>query len=184
MPDETLWETSFSPEEILRMLGLDRSVRDAVEFGCAYGTFTIPAAKIVSGTLSAIETDQEMIGRVREKAKLAEARNIRCLLRDFITEGSGLGTGSVDYAMLCNVLPDMWPERLIREAFRIVRPGGRIGIIHWYYESRTMRGTFVETGLRPGQVRQWADEAGFRLLRSCDLRPYHYGFVLEKPGEM
>lgn len=181
MPDETLWETFFTPEEILRMLGFDPSVRDAVEFGCGYGTFTIPAAAIVSGTLYAIDIEPGMIGRVREKAKQSGIHNIRYFLRDFTAEGSGLDTGSVDYAMLFNILHDERPECILKEAFRIVRPGGKIGIIHWNYDSRTPRGPPMEIRPRPEQVRQWARDAGFRPLRFCDLKPYHYGLVLEKP---
>ncbi|MGZ4902310.1 MAG: hypothetical protein ACXVI3_02075 [Halobacteriota archaeon] len=49
MPAEELWESFFEPFEVLRTLGVDSAVVGAVEFGCGYGTFTIPAAKMICG---------------------------------------------------------------------------------------------------------------------------------------
>ena len=49
MPGEALWSSFFSPEQTLRRLGLRPECGDVVDFGCGYGTFTIPAARIVRG---------------------------------------------------------------------------------------------------------------------------------------
>ena len=46
MPEESVWAGFFAPETILRKLGLTSSCGDVVDFGCGYGTFTIPAARI------------------------------------------------------------------------------------------------------------------------------------------
>jgi len=181
MPDEGLWETFFTPEKILQVLGFTQSVRDAADFGCGYGTFTIPAAKIISGTLYAIDIEPDMIERVREKAEKLGIHNIRYILRDFIAEGSGLGDNSVDYVMLFNILHDERPNRILKEGFRILKPGGKVGIIHWNYDNTTPGGPPMEIRPRPEQVRQWANDAGFRYKNICDLKPYHYGFVFEKP---
>ena len=59
MPEESLWATFFTPEEVLHKLGLS-TAGDVVDFGCGYGTFTIPAAKITSGTVYALDIDPEM----------------------------------------------------------------------------------------------------------------------------
>ena len=44
MPPQGVWDAFFDPDGILDRLGFDDSVTDAVEFGCGYGTFTLPAA--------------------------------------------------------------------------------------------------------------------------------------------
>ncbi len=49
MPDGEMWPSFFDPEAILTALGLDESVLDALDFGCGYGTFAIPAAPRVRG---------------------------------------------------------------------------------------------------------------------------------------
>jgi hypothetical protein len=45
MPEAGLWHTFFDAEAILDAMELVSDVRDAVDFGCGYGTFAIPAAK-------------------------------------------------------------------------------------------------------------------------------------------
>jgi len=59
MPDEQLWETFFQPEDILRKMGVSKKVEDAADFGSGYGTFTLPAAKIVSGTVYGIDLEPD-----------------------------------------------------------------------------------------------------------------------------
>ena len=44
MPDESMWDSFFDPPTVLAKLGLTDECRDVVDFGCGYGTFTIPAA--------------------------------------------------------------------------------------------------------------------------------------------
>ncbi len=39
----------------LDLFGLDRGIETLVDFGCGYGTFTLPAAKMISGTLHALD---------------------------------------------------------------------------------------------------------------------------------
>ena len=60
MPDESVWSGFFSPEETLAKLGLTAACRDVVDFGCGYGTFAVPAARLVGGTVYALDIDAEM----------------------------------------------------------------------------------------------------------------------------
>ncbi len=182
MPDEEIWETFFSPTDIFWALGIDSSIRDLAEFGCGYGTFTLPAAETISGTLYAVEIDPHLISIVKDKIRIHGVRNILCIHRDFISEGTGLDDDSVDYVMLFNILHDERPDRILREAYRIVKPGGKIGIIHWNYDQSTPRGPPMEIRPRSGQCREWAEEAGFRYVTNYDLKPYHYGLVFLRPS--
>jgi SAM-dependent methyltransferase len=68
MPSEKMWQSFFDPEPILKRLGLAPTCRDVVEFGCGYGTFTIPAARIASAVVYALDIEPEMIELVRRKA--------------------------------------------------------------------------------------------------------------------
>jgi len=183
MPDEAMWDGFFDPAAVLRMLGLDGGVRDAVEFGCGYGTFTIPAARIVSGTLHAIDIEPEMIEATQAKARQEEVANIKTHLRDFVMQGTGLPDARVDYAMLFNILHAESPDILLREAFRVLVPGGTLGIMHWNYDPTTPRGPSMDIRPKPEQCRTWAEHAGFVLLPPgiVDLPPYHYGLSLKKP---
>ena len=183
MPEEVMWREFFDAEAILRLLKLTPSCRDVVEFGCGYGTFTIPAARIVRGTVHALDIEPDMIAVTQSKAEAEDLRNVQVCLRDFVCEGTGLPVASVDYAMLFNILHAESPGRMLRESHRILVPGGFLGIIHWNHDPTTPRGPSMEIRPRPGQCCDWAVKAGFRLLNPgvIELPPYHYGMVLERP---
>ncbi len=183
MPEEAAWETFFDPPGVLARLMPEVVQGNAVEFGCGYGTFTIPAAKRTQGLLYALDIEPEMVELTRQKAGEARAANVRAAVRDFVANGTGLADGSVEYAMLFNLLHAERPEVLLDEALRVLAPGGTLGIMHWNYDPATPRGPSIEIRPRPEQCRDWAMEAGFQLveLGVIDLPPYHYGMVLRKP---
>jgi SAM-dependent methyltransferase len=183
MPDEKVWDSFFDAQAILSRLRLDSGCRDAIEFGCGHGTFTIPAARIISGTLHALDIEPEMVAATIARSRAAGLNNVRVCLRDFVMDGTGLPDSSVDCAMLFNILHGQRPEALLGEAFRVVRPGGLVGIIHWNYDPSTPRGPSMDIRPRPGQCLQWAQESGFILIEPgiIDLPPYHYGIALRRP---
>ncbi len=185
MPEEVVWATFFTPEELLRKLGLP-TAGDVVDFGCGYGTFTIPAAKITGGTVHALDTDPEMVAITEQKAEAARLGNVQTDVRDFVADGSGLPDASVQYVMLFNILHAECPDVLLREAYRILAASGKLGIIHWNYDPTTPRGPAMAIRPRPEQCREWAESAGFSILSPgiIDLPPYHYGMALERPAEV
>jgi SAM-dependent methyltransferase len=183
MPDEPLWSTFFAPEAVLSRLGLTRACGDVVDFGCGYGTFTIPAARMARGTVHALDIEPEMVAATAARAKAAGLINVRAEQRDFVAEGTGLPDASVDYAMLFNILHAEGPLALLKEALRVLSPGGRLGIMHWNYDPTTPRGPDMAIRPRPQQCRAWAEQVGFQLdgAERIDLPPYHYGIVMAKP---
>jgi len=97
-----------------------------------------------------------------------------------MAKGSGLPDGSVDYVMLFNILHLERPMVLINEAKRILRGGGKLGIIHWNYDPKTPRGPSMDIRPKPEQCIKWAESAGFSNVVQYDLKLYHYGIVLTK----
>ncbi|MFZ5802930.1 MAG: class I SAM-dependent methyltransferase [Candidatus Omnitrophota bacterium] len=180
MPERELWEKFFKPEDILTTLGITRQTKDVVEFGCGYGTFTLPAAKVISGMIHGLDIEPDMIRITAEEAQKQGLANVRTVWRDFIAEGSGLQDESMDYAMLFNILHLEHPEILIGEAGRVLKKGGKLGILHWNYDPTTPRGPAMEIRPKPEDCTQWAKNAGFHSPKRYDLKPYHYGIVLVK----
>ncbi len=140
MPSQDMWETFFDPHAILMTLGMSAQTGNVAEFGCGYGTFTLAAAKIIKGTIFAVDIEPDLIRMVEEKAKQQAMHNIKPLLRDFMANGSGLPDTSVDYVMLFNILHLENPRSLLTEAWRILKKGGLAGIIHWNHDASTPRG--------------------------------------------
>ncbi len=180
MPKEEDWNQFFEPDKVLILLGINHNVVNVADFGCGYGTFTIPAAKIIAGKIYAFDIEPEMIEAVERKAKALSLGNVETILRDFLSEGSGLKERSVDYVFLFNILHLEKPELLLKESYRILKVGGRVGIIHWNYDPTTPRGPPMDIRPRPEQCKRWAEFVGFIFEKRLNLKPYHYGLVLRK----
>jgi len=180
MPDKDMWENFFDAEEILVTLGLDNQVNNVAEFGCGFGTFTIPAAKLIKGKVYAIDIEPDMIRATEEEARKHKLNNVETILRDFMVEGSGFPNASVDYVMLFNILHLENPKALLNESKRILEIGGKLGIVHWNYDPKTPRGPTMEIRPKPEKCIEWAEAVGFKFVERHDLKPYHYGIVLEK----
>lgn len=182
MPDETMWAGFFQPKAILSAFGIDSRVGDLVEFGCGYGTFTLAAARMVSGTIHALDIEPDLIILVQDKCRQAKIANVKATVRDFIGEGSGLDDCSMDAALLFNILHHDDPVGLMREAWRVLKPGASLAVIHWNYDPTTPRGPAMAIRPRPEQCRDWGTRAGFAVdVRSpFDLPPYHYGLHFRK----
>src|SRR3990172_5149458 len=100
MPDERFWESLFDAGLILSALGINSGLRDVAEFGCGYGTFTIPVARAVSGLVYTFDIDPAMISRTEKRAISEGLGNVVCRQRDVMEQGFGLVRGSVDVALL------------------------------------------------------------------------------------
>jgi len=185
MPEEELWNSFFNPACVLSKLRCDKQCIDVVEFGCGYGLFTEAAARLVAGCVYALDIEQEMIEATNQKMRLAEITNVITERRDFVADGCGRPEQSVCYTMLFNILHIEEPVALLREARRVLKPGGKVGVIHWNYDASTPRGPSMDIRPQPEQVRGWLIEAGFQDIRfdPLDCCPYHYGFVGTKPGK-
>lgn len=182
MPDKGFWESFFEPKILLTKLGLTPTCNDVAEFGCGYGTFTIPAAQIIRGTVYAFDIEPEMVEASTIKAYTHGLQNIQIEQRDFVQDGTGISNEQVDYVMLFNILHAEEHKELLREAWRILIVGGILGIIHWNYDSSTPRGPSMDIRPKPEQCRDWAEAVGFQSQTETpiDLPPYHYGWILIK----
>ncbi len=183
MPDEMTWQAFFDADATVSALGCARQGNETIaEFGCGYGTFTLGAPRRTTGIVHAFDIEATLVDRVLRKASAAGIANIHTETRDFVANGTGLCPSSVDHAMLWNLLHLENPRALLREAHRILRPGGIVSILHWNHDPSTPRGPSMSIRPHPDQCRAWAETAGFAFLRNVDLSTcarYHYGMLLD-----
>jgi SAM-dependent methyltransferase len=180
MPEAAYWETFFNPDCIVSKL--DCAGGDVVEFGCGYGHFTVPAARLVSGSVYALDIDPKMVAATKSRASSAGCSNVITQERDFLADGCGRPECSASYAMLFNILHIAEARELLRETYRVLASGGKVGAIHWKLDESTPRGPSISIRPRPEQCREWAQRAGFQFVRTEDLCccSWHWGMVLEK----
>ncbi|MDZ4288271.1 MAG: class I SAM-dependent methyltransferase [Prosthecobacter sp.] len=177
MPPEEMWQTFFDPLVALVRLGLTSECACVVDFGCGYGTFSVPAATMVRGVVHALDIDAEMVSATKAKGEEMHLDNLKAAVRDFVAVGSGLEDGSADYVMLFNILHAAESDVLLKEARRVLRRGGKLGVMHWNHDPSTPRGPSMAIRPKPEQCMRMVEEAGFEMSPLIDFPPFHYGFV-------
>ena len=181
MPAEDLWASFFNVDLILSELHINSGIRDIVEIGCGYGTFTIPTAKIIKGILFTFDIEKEMLDIVKQRLIKENIQNVKLEQRDVLAQKTGLADNTIDYVLLFNILHHESPLDFINEASRILKHNGKVGIIHWRSDVETPRGPDLSIRPKPEQILQWIDKSEFSIYKEpVIIEPYHYGLVLSK----
>jgi ubiquinone/menaquinone biosynthesis C-methylase UbiE len=181
MPAEELWASFFNVDLILSELQINSGISDLVEVGCGYGTFTIPTAKIISENVYAFDIEEEMLDIITQKLNNEPVSNVILEQRDILKQTTGLSNNSIDYVMLFNILHHESPIDFLDEAFRILKPNGKVGIIHWRSDVETPRGPDLTIRPKPDQILQWIDWQKFSIYNEPKIiEPYHFGLILSR----
>ncbi|TGJ98940.1 class I SAM-dependent methyltransferase [Leptospira langatensis] len=182
MPEKAYWESLFDVPLVLERMDLFEAKGIIVEFGSGYGTFTLPLARYNRNSILAFEIEKDLVEDLKQKAKIHSLENIHVFEKDIVEKGTSLNENLVSYVMVFNLLHHENPISILKEAFRILRPGGIAGLIHWNYDPNTPRGPKMEIRPKPEEIHLWAEEVGFHIKSSqpIDLPPFHYGFLAEK----
>ena len=123
--------------EVLQKIGI-RKGQTILDFGCGYGMYTIPVAKIAGkqGRVYALDKDKEALDVLMQKTKSAGLKNVERM------ETSGeleikLTDESVDVVLLFEVFHSFYfPQaedrrRLLGEIYRIMKPSAFLSISVW-----------------------------------------------------
>ncbi|SDR80194.1 class I SAM-dependent methyltransferase [Opitutus sp. GAS368] len=181
MPPQDFWETLFDVPRILDAFGFGPDTAEVVELGCGYGTFTLPLARRIGGTVHTLDIDAAMVALTAQRAAEAGLANIKAVTRDVLAAGFGRPAGSCAAALLFNILHAEEPVALLRAAREVVRPGGLVAVIHWRSDIPTPRGPSLDIRPHPEKITAWAPEAGLAVEgTSFDLPPWHFGLKLRR----
>jgi SAM-dependent methyltransferase len=185
MPEEAYWNSFFDADCLTcRLLAGMPGDGVVVEFGSGYGTFLMSAARRTSGAVYGFEIEQDLVELVNERCVAAGLTHASIAQRDFMVQGTALPPQSVDHAMVYNILHIDDPVRLLTEAFRVLRPGAAISIIHWRSDIPTPRGPSMHIRPLLRQCIEWGEAAGFgypEIIDVADCCPYHYAVVMRRP---
>lgn len=123
--------------EVLQQIGISRG-QTVLDFGCGYGTYTIPAAKIVGeqGRVYALDKDKEALNGLMQKGESAGLKNIERMATSGELEIE-LTDESVDVVLLFDVFHSFYfPQagdrrRLLGEIYRIMKPSAFLSVSVW-----------------------------------------------------
>lgn len=173
MPDEAFWESLLDVPLILSKLGIERFL-DVAELGCGYGTFSIPVAKAIRGTLYTFDINPAMVARTLERGA---GLRIIAQVWDVMEQGFGV---TVEALLLFNILHCEHPVTLLKHARNALCNGGEVLVIHWRHDIATPRGPEADIRPRPEQIADWGLQAGLKAGEVMDLPPWHYGMSLKR----
>ena len=145
-----------------------------LDVGAGIGFFALPASNIVgpAGRVIAVDSSEEMVAELRRRVGLAGIGNIEPNLSEEYS--FGIDDSVADLALLCTVLHEVEePARLLREVFRCLKAGGRIGVVEWL-PTHIGHGPRPEARLESSLVRRFAEEAGFAVAWSHELNEAAY----------
>lgn len=182
MPDAAYWNSFFDATEILRRLQVTPcGTESVVEFGSGYGTFTLPLARMTRGRIVALDIEPDLVRSLEHAALARGIGNVEVVEQDFVGHGTGLPDGSIEHALLFNILHIEDPMALLCEARRVLKPDGTASVIHWRRDIPTPRGPSLDIRPTPEDCADWARQAGF--VRSVPVQlgeaaPWHFGLRL------
>lgn len=160
-------------DEFMKRVGVGVG-QDVLDFGCKGGNYTRNAAKVVggSGTVYALDKDEEALEEVSRVAEEEDVENVECLHVPEEQETIPLSSDSVDMVLLYDVLHGgYFPEsserkEVLLQIHDVLKPGG---ILSLYPTHLKKYGLTFEQIL--GEVRQ----TGFQLEDRSFRRLVHDG---------
>lgn len=120
------------PYELLKDKAGVKPGMTCIDFGSGTGTFTFPLLLCVGadGAVYAVDDSEEMLERIRAKNP---PPNLMLIHSD--VSRTGLGDGIADFCLLSSILHEVdQPANLVAEAFRLLKPGGRVLDLDWKAE--------------------------------------------------
>lgn len=172
-------------DKILERLGIGPGAKVA-HLGCGRaGHFTIPAARLVGqdGLVYAVDILKTVLESLASRARLVGVSRIKTIWSDLEKVGATrIPVASLDFAFLINTLfQSSQQENILREAFRLTKPGGELLVIEWGDNSGLL-GPEANRRVTAKTIEQLASQSGFQLKEKFPAGPYHYGLTFQKPA--
>jgi len=120
----------------------------------------------------AVDIEEEMLADLRDRLKSRRDLTVQVLLSN--ENRIPLPADSVDFAFLACVLHELDGPGTLREAGRILRPGGVLGVVEWK-KIHQREGPPYRHRLSPRQATEALDAGGFRAGEAFEAGKYHYG---------
>lgn len=164
----------------LKDLRLDEFVKDVarvtdgmvcIDFGSGTGTFALPLAQYAgnSGKVYAVDNNAEMLGHIRAKNP---PPNLVLVQRDVAQ--TELDDQIADLCLSAFILHEVrQPDNLVAEAFRLLKPQGRLLVVEWKAELESP-GPPKSRRITREQIEQLFGRAGLSLVEYLDWSINHY----------
>ncbi|WP_336359782.1 class I SAM-dependent methyltransferase [Haladaptatus sp. ZSTT2] len=157
-----------------------------VDVGCGNGYFTIPAAKLLEGPLYAVDLDESLLAQLRAELDERGIETVTCVRCDARSLSDHIPP--VDVAFMANTFHGVEDQtEFATEIRRALNREGRFIVVNWHDLPRSetvvagkARGPPEALRLTPAETTTAVVPAGFELVSTLDVPPYHYALVFER----
>ena len=172
-----------NPDKNIAQLELAESSVVAV-FGSGSGGHSFAAARALRGTgkVYAIDVRKDLLTKLKSDAMKQNLINVFPILGDIeAPRGTTLEDTSVDMVIIPNTLfaYDDKPA-ILKEAFRITKPKGRLLIVEWRSSFSGM-GPALKDIVSEQRATELAEAIGFHTVHQIIAGDHHYGIIFRKP---
>lgn len=170
------------PEKIIPSFQISEGMKIA-DLGCGAGFFTVLLAKAVgeNGEIFAADVQKSSLESVKIKAQAEGISNIKTIWADLEIYGATkIANDSLGMVLISDVLFQSQKKgAIIKEAWRILSPSGKLAIIDWRPEALDI-GPKGGYRLAKNDMIKIAEGAGFKPDSEFDAGDYHYGLMFVK----
>ena len=149
------------------------------DIGCGPGYFSVPLGKyLFDGKVFALDIQQEMLDAAKKQLDRIHLTNVELMLTE--EAKLPLEDDSIDGAFVSFTIHEaVKPKTMLTEAKRCLRIDGWLALLEWH--KREMEsGPPLEDRIDEADLRQMAEEAGFRQLTRHSLNKDQYILVMYK----
>lgn len=164
----------LKPGYIVADLGTGREARMALAAGQVVGN---------DGIVYAVDIVRSILPTIQTKAAIHGINNIHTVWSDLEIYGAAkeISDNSVDAVCLVTVLfQSKKHQAILREAIRVLKPGGKMIIADWKLSNDCPLGPAPEMRVNPESVKQLAADLKLKLLEEFEAGRCHWGLLFVK----
>ncbi|MGI2336583.1 MAG: class I SAM-dependent methyltransferase [Dehalogenimonas sp.] len=157
--------------ELLVEVGRVKTGMVCVDLGAGTGTFTLPLAGLAgqTGKVYAVDDSRDLLDIIKGKNP---PDNVDLIQADFTA--TGLDDAIADFCLAAFVWHETnAPEKLMAEAFRLLKPGGRLLVVEWRAEFDSP-GPPQRIRIAPSRMAAMFRDTGFAEFSYLNWTQKHY----------
>ena len=162
------------PAEVIAALAI-RPGETIADIGAGTGYFALPMAAAAGphGKVFAVDAQQEMLAHLRQKLNDGRIENIELVRAE--ASATSLDDATCNLILLANV----WHEfddhaAVLREAKRILKPGGRIAVLDWRPDVEREAGPPLDHRISAADAMRDLTAAGFVRTAQTNIGKYSW----------